>query len=102
MINTQRDLKRISLMIGEDQYDAIGSKGLNLSWLIRDLIDDYLSSKTLNIAVTDETRNLYEKIVSSVGDMDKDFEPFLKEALHNYLKSRIEDMKKLEKTAFKK
>lgn len=97
-----RELRRISLFIGEDQYQEISNRGLNLSWLLRDLIDDYLAEKKIVLEASDETLELYQKIVGSTGGMDADFEPFLKEALHAYLKSKIESLQKLEKAAFKK
>jgi hypothetical protein len=98
----ERALKRISLLIGEDQYDAIGERGLNLSWLVRELIDDHLSEKKIVLDVGDETLGLYQKIVSAVGALDSEFEPFFKNALHTFLKVKIENMQKLEKIAFKK
>jgi hypothetical protein len=101
-MNKDRDLKRISLLIGEDQYEAINNRGLNLSWLLRDLIDDYFAEKKIILDVKDETLALYQKIVSTVGQMDSEFEPFFRDALHAFLKSKIESMQKLEKVAFKK
>ena len=98
----ERELKRISLFIGEDQYEEITKRGLNLSWLLRDLIDDYLSEKKIVLEVGDETLALYQKIASAIGTPDSDFEPFFKEALHAFLKEKIESMQKLEKIAFKK
>jgi hypothetical protein len=74
---------------------------LNFSWLLRDLIDDYLSEKKIVMSVTDDTLALYQKIVSATGSLDAEFEPFFKEALRAFLKSKIESMQKLEKLAFK-
>ncbi len=98
----ERELKRISLFIGEDQYQAISDKGLNLSWLLRDLLDDYLTHKKIVLEASDETLELYQQIVSSTSALDKEFEPYFREALHAFLKSKIESMQKLEKLAFKK
>lgn len=98
----ERELKRISLFIGEDQYDSISSKGLNLSWLLRDLIDDYLSAKKIVLEVGDETLELYQKIVGGTGTLDSEFEPFFRDALKEFLKGKIEAMQKLEKIVAKK
>jgi hypothetical protein len=98
---TDRELKRISLLIGEDQYKGINDRGLNLSWLIRDLIDDYLSERKIVLNVTDETLALYQKVISATGSLDQEFEPFFKNALQLFLKSKIESMQQLEKSAFK-
>lgn len=98
----ERELKRISLLIGEDQYQEITTKGLNLSWLVRDLIDQHLSDKKIVLDVTEETLRLFQKVVGFTNGVDADFEPFFREALHSYLKNKIENMQKLEKQAFKK
>jgi hypothetical protein len=98
-----RELKRISLLIGEDQYEQIGKRQLNLSWLIRELLDSYLDKNTINLTVSAETRELYEQIAGPQGeDIDKDFEPFLREALRSLLKVKIDKMQQLAKTAFPK
>lgn len=98
----ERELKRVSLFIGEDQYNEISERGLNFSWLLRDLLDDYLSEKKIILSVGDETLALYQKIVTATGTPDAEFEPFFKEALRAFLKNKIENMQKLEKSAFKK
>ncbi len=102
MVTKDRELKRISLFIGEDQYQSISDKGLNLSWLLRDLIDDYLSQKKITLEVSDETLEIYQKIVGGTGTLDSEFEPFFREALKAFLKSKIESMQKLEKIVTKK
>lgn len=99
---SERELHRISLMIGEDQYRTLTEKGLNLSWLVRDLLDQYLNEKRITLEAGEETRELYQKIIASSGGLGADFEPFFREALHAFLKHRIETMMKLEKSAFKK
>lgn len=102
MTTKDRELKRISLFIGEDQYEAINKKSLNLSWLLRDLIDDYLSHKKIVMTVSDETMDLYQKVIVGTGALEDEFEPFFREALAAFLKSRIESMRELEKLVTKK
>ncbi len=97
-----RELKRISLMIGEDQYQELVKRGLTVSWLIRDLIDDYLSANKLTLRVSDETRKLFEKIVSTANTEDEEFEPYLKDSLQNFLKQKIVDMQRLQKNLNKR
>ena len=102
IMNKERELKRISLFIGEDQYKSISDRGLNLSWLLRDLIDDYLSEKKIVLEVGDETLELYQKIVGGMGTLDAEFEPFFRDALKEFLKNKIEAMQRLEKLIGKK
>ena len=93
-------LKRISLLIRDDQYEALGKRGLNLSGLVRDMIDDYLSAHTITISVTDKTRELYDRIVANTGTTDADIERSFKESLGAILKEKIKEMQSLETSAF--
>ena len=94
-----RDLKRISLLIGEDQYDEINKRKLNLSWLVRELLDNYLKQNAITLDVTEETRELYEQIVgTNTDDIEKDFEPLLRDALKALLTIKIDKMQQLAKT----
>jgi hypothetical protein len=87
--------KRISIMIGEHQHDMIVKNGLNISGLIRDLIEDHFSSSKITLAVSEKTSQLYSKIVANTGATDTDIEPFFTEALQNMLKARIKKMEQL-------
>jgi hypothetical protein len=90
-------------MIGDDQYEKISARKLNLSWLVRELLDAYLNDNEISLKVTNETRELYEKIIGGQStDPDPEFEPFLKDALRKLLKLKIEKMQTLEKQAFRK
>lgn len=95
-------LKRISLMIREDQAQILHDRELNLSGLIRDLLDDYLSDHTITLSVSEETRELYDKIVSNTGSTDQDVEVYLKDSLQSLLKDKIQAMMKLETSVFGK
>jgi hypothetical protein len=95
-------MKRISLMVREDQYKSIIDSGLNLSGLVRDLIDDHLSEYKITLSVTEETRQLYDLIVSNTGSTDEDVEKYLKDTLKLLLKDRIKAMQDLEKEIFNK
>ncbi|MCO4793845.1 MAG: hypothetical protein KC493_09040 [Bacteriovoracaceae bacterium] len=90
------DLKRISLMIREEQYEGLSSTGINLSGLIRDLIDDYLSEHKIVLSVSEETRQLYDLIISNTGSTDDDLETYLKKGLKDLLRDKIKSMQKLE------
>jgi len=83
-------------MVREDQYNKLSEEGINLSGLIRDLIDDYLSEFKITLSVTEETRKLYDLIISNTGSNDGDLEIYFKEALKGLLRDRIKDMQELE------
>jgi hypothetical protein len=92
-----KPLKRISLMIREDQYEALVEGETNLSGLIRDLIDDHTSEHKIVLSVTEETKNLYETIISNTGSTDEDLEVYIRSGLKDLLKDRIKEMQALEK-----
>ncbi len=91
------NLRRISLMVREDQYKNLTDQGLNVSGLVRDLIDDHLSENKITISVGEETRNIYDRIVANTGSTDIDVEIYFREALKNLLKDKIRAMQNLQK-----
>jgi len=92
------EFRRISLMIREDQHVQLLGLGLNMSGLIRSLIDDHLSDAKITLAVSDETAHLYQQIVSHTGSTDADIEPYLRAALKKMLKDRIARLERLHRT----
>jgi hypothetical protein len=90
-------MKRISLLLREDQYKQITDEGINLSGLVRDLLDDYMSEHKITLSVSEETRKLYDLIVSNTGATDEDVEKYLQDTLKLLLKDRIKAMQELEK-----
>ena len=96
----EQSLKRISLLIKEKQYQELAGQGLNVSGLIRDLVDDYLSHHKVTVAVSQETRQLYDRIVANTGSTDADVERYLKAALKELLRDKIKEMEELESKAF--
>lgn len=91
------ELRRISLMVREDQHQQLIQSGLNVSGLIRDLIDDYLSHHKITVSVTEETRRVYDQVISNTGATDGDIEKYLVKSLKDLLRSRIKQMQDLEK-----
>ncbi len=92
------EFRRISLMIREDQHERLLELGVNMSGLIRSLIDDHLSESKITLAVTEPTAHLYQQIVSHTGSTDADVEPYLRAALKKMLKDRIAQMERLHRT----
>lgn len=90
-----QNLKRISLMIREDQHQRLNQKGLNASGLFRDLLDDYLSEHKITISVSEETKELYDMIISNTASSDSELEKYLKDSLKSLLKEKIDYMIKI-------
>lgn len=89
------NVKRISVLIEEEQYERLTKAQINVSALIRDLLEDYFSETKVSLSVNRKTRDLYEKIVSNTGATDKDIEPLLVEVLKQLLNVRLEHIKSL-------
>lgn len=83
-------------MIREDQHQKLLASGLNVSGLIRDLVDDYMSDFKITLSVTEETRRIYDRVVANTGATDADLEKYIVKALKELLKSRIQQMQELE------
>ena len=84
-------------MIREDQHQRLLDSGLNVSGLMRDLVDDYMSDFKITLSVSEETRRIYDKVVSNTGATDADLEKYIVKALKELLKIRIKQMQDLEK-----
>ena len=98
----EQKLKRISLMVEENQYLHLIEKNINISGLIRDLINDYLGNNKITLTVSAETKEIYNQIISQTTDGDQELEPYVKKALHGLLKEKIRLLEQLEKKNFGK
>jgi hypothetical protein len=94
-MNMRTAVKRISIMIGEEQYEMISKKGLNISAFIRGLIDDHFSQHLIALSVSKKTYDLYNNVISNSGATDKDIEPLLVEVLKKVLDERLDKIKTL-------
>ncbi len=92
-----KNMKSICLMVREDQYKQLHEMGVNMSGYIRDLIDDSLSEHVITLTVSEETRGLYDRVISMSSQGDAELEPHLRSALKNLLDQSIKDMQKLQK-----
>ena len=91
-----RNFKRINLLIREDQYHRLSQSGLNTSGLIRGLLDDHFSDAKITFSMGEDTKGLYQNIISNFGAEDSEIEPYFLEALDRYLMDKgkvIEDIR---------
>ena len=94
----KQSLKRVSLMIREDQHKTLTDKWLNASGLFRDLLDDYLSEYKITISVSQETKDIYDTIISNTASSDEDLEKYLRDSLKSLLKEKIDYMMDIHKS----
>ena len=59
---------------------------------------DFLDGHTITISVGEETRSLYDQIVSNTGSTDADVEVYLRQALRHLLKDKVRAMQELEES----
>lgn len=97
VMKTGDTTRRINIVILEDQYQALNDRNLNVSGLIRDLLGDYLSKNVITLQVTEETRRIYETVVSNTSTTDQDLETHLRAALAVVLERQIGQMQDLHK-----
>ncbi len=87
--------RRVNITILEEQYRILTERGLNVSGLIRDLLGDHLSDNTIHLQVSEETRAIYDMVISNTGASDSELEVHLREALVSLLGDKIDAMKTL-------
>lgn len=87
--------RRINITIAEEHYQTLNEQGINVSGLIRDLIGDHLSDNVITLQVSEETRKIYDTVVSNTGSSDVDLEAHFRQALAKLLQAKITDMTQL-------
>ncbi len=80
--------KRINVMLRPDQKERVNKAGLNMSGLIRGLLDDHFSEEKIVLSVSPEVRRVYENVISNLGAEDKELEIYFLEALDRFLANR--------------
>lgn len=61
--------RRINITMLESQHDELVRRGVNVSGLIRDLLDTYLSESTITLEVDAETRELFDQVMAGQSDV---------------------------------
>lgn len=89
-------MKRVNILITEEQYKQVHDLGLSLSGLVRDLITDRFGKKTIVVTVPVEVRALYDKLVSNFGVSDYELAPYVVEALERFLTEKGSEISKLQ------
>ena len=89
--------RRVNILIDEGQYRRVHEAGLNLSGLVRDLITDRFSQRTVVLAVQPATRALYDQAISNFGATDQELEKHFIEALDRLLQGKARKIEKLRK-----
>jgi hypothetical protein len=89
------EFKRVNVLISAEQHSRVSKSGLNLSGLIRDLLDDHFSGSKITISLSARVRGLYDQVVSNLGASDEDLEPYLAEALDRFLDGKAKEIQRM-------
>ena len=90
--------KRINVMLRPDQKKRVNKAGLNMSGLIRGLLDDHFSEEKIVLSVSPEVRRVYEHVISNLGAEDKELEIYFLEALDKFLANKTRQIDALRKS----
>ena len=90
--------KRINVMLRPDQKERVNKAGLNMSGLIRGLLDDHFSEEKIVLSVSPEVRRVYENVISNLGAEDKELEIYFLEALDRFLADKTRQIDALRKS----
>ncbi|EQC45069.1 hypothetical protein M899_0438 [Bacteriovorax sp. BSW11_IV] len=84
------EMKRVNIIISKEQHEKVHAKGLNLSAIVREALEDELNAHTITLSVTEQTKKIYMQLFEETQFSDSDFEPYLKEALNKFVEELIQ------------
>ncbi|MEM9305452.1 MAG: hypothetical protein AAGE01_25310 [Pseudomonadota bacterium] len=87
--------RRVNILIREDQHEQVVGEGLNMSGLVRGLLDDHFNHAKVVLSLSPEARRIYEMIISNFGVSDAVLEPYVLKALDAFLEDRIKTIESL-------
>ena len=89
--------KRVNILVRRDQHEHVMSAGLNMSGLIRGLLDDHFSDEKIVLSVSPRVKEVYQLLISNLGAEDRELEIYFLEALDKFLAEKtrqIDDLRK--------
>lgn len=87
--------KRISVLVREDQHERVVEAGLNMSGLIRGLLDDHFSDERIVFSVSPRVKDVYNTVISNFGGEDRQLEVYFLEALDKFLEEKTRQIAEL-------
>ncbi len=89
-MRSEKEMKRVNVIISKEQHERIHAKGLNLSAIVREALEDEINAHTITLSVSDQTKKLYMQLFEETQFNDSEFEPYLKNALNDFVEDLIE------------
>lgn len=91
----KRAKRRVNITIPEHCYEQVAARELNLSGLITNLLEDHFANSTITLHVSEDTKYLYQQVVSNTGYEDPDIEVHLRVILQELLRRKIAELEHL-------
>jgi RNA recognition motif-containing protein len=91
----KRAKRRVNITIPAHCYEQVAARELNLSGLITNLLDDHFANSTITLHVSDDTKYLYQQVVSNTGYEELDIEVHLRVILQELLRRKIAELEHL-------
>ena len=97
-VDSPEKYKRINVLVRTDQYETVAKAGLNMSGLMRGLLDDHFSDEKIVFSVSARVKKFYQHVISNFGAEDTDLEVYFLQALDQYLAEKTRQIETLRKT----
>ena len=69
------NFKRINVLITPEQHRRVTNAGLNMSGLLRGLLDDHFSDEKVVFSMSPRVKDVYNRVISNFGAGEADLEP---------------------------
>ena len=101
MPESHENFKRINILVRPDQYRKVSDSTLNMSGLVRALLDDHFSDEKIVFSVSPKAKAVYQTVISNMGGHDRELEPYFLQALDQYLASKTKQIDALRRSIAK-
>jgi len=98
MSESKENYKRINILVTNAQYRKVNDLGLNMSGLVRGLLEDHFSDEKIVFSVSPAAKKLYQTVISNLGGEDRGLEPYFIKALDSYLAAKAQEIEALRKS----
>lgn len=88
---------RINVLIAPEQYQRVHDASMNLSRLLRDLLQNHFSASKIVLSVSPLLKTAYQDVITKLGAEDQELEPYFLNALDAYLADKTSEMDTLRK-----
>lgn len=95
MPESKDNYKRINILVTREQYKQVNDLGLNMSGLVRGLLEDHFSDEKIIFSVSPSAKKLYQTVISNLGGEDRGLEPYFLKALDAYLEAKAKEIENL-------